>query len=90
MASIDLAVAAALADGRFPSGGHAHSAGFEAATALADMTDPDTFDAFMRGRIDRRRSVSSSLFVARSTAFSTYSSSEPATSCGKPAFVKWL
>lgn len=64
MASIDLAVAAALADGRFPSGGHAHSAGFEAATALADMTDPDTFDAFMRGRLATTGSTEAHLVAA--------------------------
>ena len=51
MSAVDLAVAAVLADGRFPSGGHAHSSGFEAAPALADLTDAAVFDDFMRGRL---------------------------------------
>ncbi len=64
MASVDLAVAAALADGRFPSGGHAHSAGFEAATALADLTDAGVFDAFVRGRLATTGSTEASLVAA--------------------------
>ena len=64
MAAVDLAVAAVLADGRFPSGGHAHSSGFEAATALADLTDPETFDAFMRGRLATTGSTEAHLVAA--------------------------
>lgn len=40
-----------LADGRFPSGGHAQSWGVEAACALGDVVDVDTLDAFVRGRL---------------------------------------
>ena len=64
MAGADLAVAAALADGRFPSGGHAHSAGFEAATAVADLVDPDTFDAFLRGRLATTGATEAALVAA--------------------------
>lgn len=40
-----------LTDGRFPSGGHAHSSGFEAAAQLGDLTDPDEIVAFLDGRL---------------------------------------
>lgn len=64
MADVELAVAAVLADGRFPSGGHAHSAGFEAATSLADLTEPAVFDAFMRGRLATTGSTEAHLLAA--------------------------
>ncbi|WP_433215463.1 urease accessory protein UreF [Dactylosporangium sp. CS-047395] len=40
-----------LADGRFPSGGHAHSGGLEAAVARGRVTDLDGVRAFLRGRL---------------------------------------
>ena len=40
-----------LTDGRFPSGGHAHSAGFEAAATLGDLDHPDKLDRFLDGRL---------------------------------------
>ncbi|MFG2036520.1 urease accessory protein UreF [Dactylosporangium sp. NPDC048998] len=40
-----------LADGRFPSGGHAHSSGLEAAVARGRVTDLDGLRAFLRGRL---------------------------------------
>lgn len=64
MTGRDLAVAAALADGRFPSGGHAHSAGFEAATAIEDLRDPAAFDAFMRGRLATTGATEATLIAA--------------------------
>ena len=64
MSAVDLAVAAVLADGRFPSGGHAHSSGFEAATALADLTDAAVFDDFMRGRLATTGSTEAHLVAA--------------------------
>ncbi|WP_433872757.1 urease accessory protein UreF [Saccharopolyspora sp. CA-218241] len=39
-----------LADGRFPTGGHAHSGGFEAAAAAGRVHDVPTLEAFLRGR----------------------------------------
>lgn len=40
-----------LTDGRFPSGGHAHSAGFEAATALGELDHPAELRRFLDGRL---------------------------------------
>ncbi|MEM7286664.1 MAG: urease accessory UreF family protein [Actinomycetota bacterium] len=64
MDTVDLAVAAILADGRFPAGGHAHSAGFEAATALTDLTEATAFDAFLRGRLTTTGSTEAHLLAA--------------------------
>ncbi|MGV9213819.1 urease accessory protein UreF [Micromonospora sp. RB23] len=40
-----------LADGRFPAGAHAHSGGLEAAVAAGRVTDLDTLEAFLVGRL---------------------------------------
>ena len=40
-----------LADGRFPSGGHAHSAGVEAACSGGYITDVDSLRSFIEGRL---------------------------------------
>ncbi|ASW54848.1 urease accessory protein UreF [Plantactinospora sp. KBS50] len=40
-----------LADGRFPAGGHAHSAGLEAAVAAGRVTGLPELAAFLRGRL---------------------------------------
>ncbi|MFF5235440.1 urease accessory protein UreF [Dactylosporangium sp. NPDC000521] len=40
-----------LADGRFPSGGHAHSSGLEAAVAAGRVTGIPELEAFLRGRL---------------------------------------
>jgi len=40
-----------LADGRFPSGGHAHSGGLETAVARSRVYDLDTLHAFLAGRL---------------------------------------
>ncbi len=40
-----------LADGRFPSGGHAHSGGLEAAVARSRVRDLDTLHEFLVGRL---------------------------------------
>ncbi|MDP9388377.1 MAG: urease accessory protein UreF, partial [Actinomycetota bacterium] len=40
-----------LADGRFPAGGHAHSAGVEAAVADGRVGDVASLAAFARGRL---------------------------------------
>lgn len=40
-----------LADGRFPAGGHAHSAGVEAAVADGRVTDVASLTAFTEGRL---------------------------------------
>jgi urease accessory protein len=40
-----------LADGRFPTGGHAHSGGFEAAAERENTTDTPSMRDFLRGRL---------------------------------------
>jgi urease accessory protein len=40
-----------LADSRLPAGGHAHSGGLEAASALGDVGDIDGLAGFLRGRL---------------------------------------
>lgn len=40
-----------LADGRFPTGGHAHSAGTEAAVAFGDVHDGASLTRFLAGRL---------------------------------------
>lgn len=40
-----------LADGRFPTGGHAHSAGVESAIAVGDMADLDSLRRYLAGRL---------------------------------------
>lgn len=40
-----------LADGRFPAGGHAHSAGTEAACASGGIVDESSLARFVRGRL---------------------------------------
>jgi len=40
-----------LADGRFPSGSHAHSGGVEAAVADGRVRDEATLEAYVRGRL---------------------------------------
>jgi urease accessory protein len=46
-----LATLLLLADGRYPSGGHAHSGGLEAATVAGRVTDVPSLSAFLRGRL---------------------------------------
>ena len=40
-----------LADGRFPSGGHAQSAGVESAVAHGDVVDIETLERYLAGRL---------------------------------------
>lgn len=40
-----------LADGRFPSGGHAHSGGAEPAVGVGDITDLESLREFVTGRL---------------------------------------
>jgi len=50
-----------LADGRFPSGGHVQSWGVEAACATGDVTDVETLEAFVRGRLNTQGVVDASV-----------------------------
>ena len=47
-----LAALLLLADGRFPTGGHAHSGGFEAAAVLDGLADVPALEDFLRGRLE--------------------------------------
>lgn len=40
-----------LIDGRFPAGGHAYSAGVEAAVAIGDVADVATLERYLHGRL---------------------------------------
>ncbi|MEU1540724.1 urease accessory UreF family protein [Actinacidiphila glaucinigra] len=53
-----------LADGRFPAGGHAHSAGAEAAVTAGRITGPGTLEDFCRGRLHTAGLVAAALAAA--------------------------
>ena len=40
-----------LADGRFPAGGHAQSAGVESAVRIGDVCDLATLERYLHGRL---------------------------------------
>ena len=40
-----------LVDGRFPAGGHAYSAGVEAAVSIGDVVDSTTLERYLQGRL---------------------------------------
>jgi urease accessory protein len=40
-----------LVDGRFPAGGHAYSAGVEAAVSIGDVVDVETLERYLAGRL---------------------------------------
>jgi urease accessory protein len=48
---MSLATLLVLADGRLPSGGHAHSGGLEAAVSAGRIRDISDVDGFLRGRL---------------------------------------
>jgi urease accessory protein len=53
-----------LADGRLPSGGHAHSGGLEAQVAAGRVKDVGGLDAFLRGRLATGGLVSAAFAAA--------------------------
>ncbi|MDI1461339.1 urease accessory UreF family protein [Catellatospora sp. KI3] len=53
-----------LSDGRFPSGGHAHSSGLEAAVAAGRVTDLAGVAAFLRGRLHTAGPVTAAFTAA--------------------------
>lgn len=57
-----------LADGRFPSGGHAHSGGLEPASALQGVSDVDMVAEFLRGRLATTGLVGAAFAAAACTA----------------------
>lgn len=58
-----------LADGRFPSGGHAHSGGAEAAIAAGRVRDAATLEDFCRGRLATTGLVAASLAAAAASGY---------------------
>jgi urease accessory protein len=53
-----------LADGRFPTGGHAHSGGLEATVAAGTVRDIASLGAFLRGRLHTTGIVTAALAAA--------------------------
>ncbi|MEQ8718330.1 MAG: urease accessory UreF family protein [Acidimicrobiales bacterium] len=53
-----------LADGRFPSGGHAHSFGVEAAAALLGVADASSLESFVAGSLTTSGLVDASFAAA--------------------------
>ncbi|MFC5183867.1 urease accessory protein UreF [Actinomadura harenae] len=66
MSSVSLLI---LGDGRFPSGGHAHSGGAEAAIAAGRVHDTATLEDFCRGRLATTGLVAASLAAAAATGY---------------------
>jgi urease accessory protein len=60
-----------LADGRFPAGGHAHSAGIEAAVSDGRVGDVVSLEAYTRGRLLTAGVVDASLAAATVVAVRT-------------------
>jgi urease accessory protein len=56
-----------LADGRFPAGGHAHSAGVEAAVAYGDVVDEATLARYLHARLSST-GVTDAAFAAAAAA----------------------
>jgi urease accessory protein len=59
-----LATLLLLTDGRFPSGGHAHSGGLEAAVAAGRVHDLSSLAAFLEGRLATTGMVTASFAAA--------------------------
>jgi urease accessory protein len=57
-----------LADGRFPSGGHAHSSGLEAAVAAGRVSGIDDLESFLRGRLATAGPVAAAFAAAAQLA----------------------
>ena len=64
MSSTGLASLLVLADGRFPSGGHAHSGGLEAAVVAGRVATMDDLTRFLQGRLRTSGMVTAALTAA--------------------------
>lgn len=58
-----------LVDGRFPSGGHAHSGGFEAIASLEGIADAAAMERFLVGRLHTVGLVAAAFAAAACAAF---------------------
>jgi urease accessory protein len=68
-----LATLLMLADGRLPSGGHAHSGGLESAVASGRVRDVDGLDGFLRGRLATTGTVAAAFAAAACARTSEWS-----------------
>jgi urease accessory protein len=59
-----LATLLLLADGRFPTGGHAHSGGFEPVALLEGLDDVDALERFLVGRLHTVGTVAAAFAAA--------------------------
>jgi urease accessory protein len=67
---MSLATLLLLADGRLPSGGHAHSGGLEAQVSAGRVRDVDGLAGFLRGRLATAGLVAAAFAAASCQAFS--------------------
>lgn len=67
-AQSDLASLLMLADGRLPVGAHANGGGVEWAFEHDDLSDVDTLEVWLRGRLQTSGSIDAAFAVAASTA----------------------
>ena len=76
---MSLATLLLLADGRFPSGGHAHSSGLEAAVAAGRVTGGADLEHFLRGRLATAGPVAASFAAATHLAVTAALRADPET-----------
>jgi urease accessory protein len=76
-----------LADGRFPSGGHAHSGGLEAAVAAGRVRDVDSLAGFLRGRLATTGLVAAAFAAAACAGQSTVDELEAGLDARTPSGV---
>lgn len=77
--SLPTAALLMLADGRFPTGGHAHSGGFEAAAVLDGLADVPALQGFLLGRLETVGLVAAAFSAAACTTFANTPSGGDAT-----------
>jgi urease accessory protein len=70
-----------LSDSRFPAGGHAHSGGVEPAVTAGTVSDLDTLEAFLRGRLRTAGLVAAGL-AAAACAHARHTASAPTAETG--------
>ena len=74
-----------LADGRFPSGGHAHSGGFEATAFMEGIADVDSMEHFLIGRLHTVGVVAAAFAAAACDAFRQAETQHPPFGAAAPA-----
>ncbi|MGH1489820.1 MAG: urease accessory protein UreF [Acidimicrobiales bacterium] len=72
-----LAAMSLLADGRFPSGGHAHSNGFEAASQTFGLDDAASVERFISGRLRTTGRTEAALVAATINHITAATTSDP-------------